>query len=189
MRTLAKTEPDAPMALEEAVWVDPARMSGVHCFRGTRLPCSSSSTGSRMAFRWTTFSTIFRSTLGLPPPSLHVVRCRTLIPCSPAYSIGYHSNGRDSSTPPQQPRSLGIRNREEQRLRPMSSRRLPYTADDALSEPSVSEAISRGIIEVRDNRITYNLGVKKSYDWSDPEEWVRPRTIAFSNRRPGLPCE
>ena len=26
------------MQLEEAVWVDPARMSGVSCFRGTRLP-------------------------------------------------------------------------------------------------------------------------------------------------------
>ena len=26
------------MPLEEAVWVDPARMSGVPCFRGTRLP-------------------------------------------------------------------------------------------------------------------------------------------------------
>ena len=26
------------MALEQAVWVDPARMSGVPCFRGTRLP-------------------------------------------------------------------------------------------------------------------------------------------------------
>lgn len=26
------------MPLAEAVWVDPARMSGVPCFRGTRLP-------------------------------------------------------------------------------------------------------------------------------------------------------
>ena len=26
------------MPLAEAVWVDPARMSGVHCFLGTRLP-------------------------------------------------------------------------------------------------------------------------------------------------------
>ena len=29
---------ELPMRLEEAVWVDPARMSGVPCFRGTRLP-------------------------------------------------------------------------------------------------------------------------------------------------------
>lgn len=26
------------MALEEAVWVDPKRMSGAPCFRGSRLP-------------------------------------------------------------------------------------------------------------------------------------------------------
>jgi uncharacterized protein (DUF433 family) len=38
MKTLAKTDAGAPMSLEEAVWVDPARMSGVPCFRGTRLP-------------------------------------------------------------------------------------------------------------------------------------------------------
>ena len=38
MTTLAKTEPEPPMSLEEAVWVDPVRMSGVPCFRGTRLP-------------------------------------------------------------------------------------------------------------------------------------------------------
>ena len=38
MKTFAKTGPDRPMPLEEAVWIDPARMSGVPCFRGTRLP-------------------------------------------------------------------------------------------------------------------------------------------------------
>ena len=38
MKTLATTESEPPMSLEEAVWVDPARMSGVPCFRGTRLP-------------------------------------------------------------------------------------------------------------------------------------------------------
>ncbi len=27
-----------PMTLEEAVWVDPDRMSGTPCFRGSRLP-------------------------------------------------------------------------------------------------------------------------------------------------------
>ncbi|MCY3794208.1 MAG: DUF433 domain-containing protein [Gammaproteobacteria bacterium] len=38
MKTYAATEPCKDMALEEAVWLDPARMSGVPCFRGTRLP-------------------------------------------------------------------------------------------------------------------------------------------------------
>ena len=37
MKTSAKST-DQPMPLAEAVWVDPARMSGVPCFRGTRLP-------------------------------------------------------------------------------------------------------------------------------------------------------
>ena len=37
MKTFAKST-DRPMPLAEAVWVDPARMSGVPCFRGTRLP-------------------------------------------------------------------------------------------------------------------------------------------------------
>ena len=36
-RTLAETEPVLPRPLEEAVWIDPRRMSGVPRFRGTRL--------------------------------------------------------------------------------------------------------------------------------------------------------
>ena len=43
MKTVANSGPGRPepvgdMPLEEAVWVDPARMSGAPCFRGTRLP-------------------------------------------------------------------------------------------------------------------------------------------------------
>ena len=38
MDTFAASKPNQPMTLEQAVWVDPARMSGVPCFRGTRLP-------------------------------------------------------------------------------------------------------------------------------------------------------
>ena len=38
MNTIAKSEPDGSMTLDQAVWVDPARMSGTPCFRGTRLP-------------------------------------------------------------------------------------------------------------------------------------------------------
>ena len=85
---------------------------------------------------------------------------------------------------------LKVQYREEQRVeQEMSSRRPVYTAEDALNEPSVNEAIKRGIIEVKGNRITYNLGVKKSYDWSDHEEWVRARTVAFLIIERGLPCE
>ena len=70
----------------------------------------------------------------------------------------------------------------------MSSRRPVYTAEDALNEPSVNEAIKRGIIEVKGNRITYNLSVKKFYDWSDPEEWVRAQTVAFLISERGYPA-
>lgn len=38
MKTVAASALDQRMTLEQAVWVDPARMSGVPCFRGTRLP-------------------------------------------------------------------------------------------------------------------------------------------------------
>lgn len=70
----------------------------------------------------------------------------------------------------------------------MSSRRPEHTAEDALSEPFVIEAIKRAIIELKDSRITYNLGVKRSYDWSDPEEWVRARTVAFLVIERGYPA-
>ena len=38
MSTFAKDQPDRPITLEQAVWVDPGRMSGAPCFRGSRLP-------------------------------------------------------------------------------------------------------------------------------------------------------
>ena len=38
MKTFSKGK--APMQLRDAVWIDPARMSGAPCFRGTRIPVS-----------------------------------------------------------------------------------------------------------------------------------------------------
>ena len=38
MKIFAKVEPDGWMTLDQAVWVDSARMSGAPCFRGSRLP-------------------------------------------------------------------------------------------------------------------------------------------------------
>ena len=38
MKTFTKSEPDGSMTLDQAVWVDPERMSGTPCFRGSRLP-------------------------------------------------------------------------------------------------------------------------------------------------------
>ena len=37
MKTFATSKPE-PMALEQAVWINPGRMSGEPCFRSTRLP-------------------------------------------------------------------------------------------------------------------------------------------------------
>lgn len=60
----------------------------------------------------------------------------------------------------------------------MASRRADR-AEDAVNDPHVVEAIRRGLIEIRGDRVTYNLASKKGYSWLDPEEWVRARTIAF----------
>ena len=38
VKTYAKTPRDSPMTLEQAVWIDPGRMSGAPCFRGSRPP-------------------------------------------------------------------------------------------------------------------------------------------------------
>jgi len=56
---------------------------------------------------------------------------------------------------------------------------MPDSPEIALANPDVVEAIGRGFIEVRGNRVKYNLNQKREYDWTDPEEWVRLRTIAF----------
>ena len=50
---------------------------------------------------------------------------------------------------------------------------------DFENDPLILNAIQRSLIEIHGDRITYNIHQKKSYNWSDPEEWVRARTIAF----------
>ena len=50
---------------------------------------------------------------------------------------------------------------------------------DFEEDPLVLSAIRRNLIEIHGERVTYNIHQKKSYNWSDPEEWVRARTIAF----------
>jgi type I restriction enzyme M protein len=57
---------------------------------------------------------------------------------------------------------------------------MPFdTAQEALANETVAEAIERGVITITDNRVTYRLNQQRSYDWSDPEEWVRAHTIAW----------
>lgn len=50
---------------------------------------------------------------------------------------------------------------------------------DFENDPLVLSAIQRNLIEIHGDRIIYNIHQKKSYNWNDPEEWVRARTIAY----------
>lgn len=50
---------------------------------------------------------------------------------------------------------------------------------DFENDPLILNAIQRNLIEIHGDRITYNIHQKKTYNWADPEEWVRARTIAF----------
>ena len=58
----------------------------------------------------------------------------------------------------------------------------------AESDPNVSELIARGLIQIEGARITYNLNQSRSYQWTDPEEWVRAKTIAFLIMEKGYPA-
>lgn len=50
---------------------------------------------------------------------------------------------------------------------------------DFENDPLIINAIERNIIEIDGDHITYNLHTKKTYNWSDPEEWVRAFSISF----------
>jgi type I restriction enzyme M protein len=50
---------------------------------------------------------------------------------------------------------------------------------DVLRDENVEEAAARGIIQISEDRVTYNLKQKREYDWRNPDEWVRARTLAF----------
>lgn len=68
------------------------------------------------------------------------------------------------------------------------SKKAQEQIDDVLHDEYVAEAIKRGIIEVKDNKVTYNIHQKKSYRLSDPEEWVRCRSVAFLIIKKGYPA-
>ena len=59
--------------------------------------------------------------------------------------------------------------------------------NEAESNEFIIKAISRGIIEIRGDRISYNIRQKKSYTWTDPEEWVRAYCISFLVLEKGYP--
>lgn len=50
---------------------------------------------------------------------------------------------------------------------------------DFENDPLIMSAIQRGLVEIHGDRVSYNIHQKKSYNWTDPEEWVRARSIAF----------
>ena len=53
------------------------------------------------------------------------------------------------------------------------------TSEEALTNANVAEAVRRGIIRIEEDRVSYNLNQHRSYDWRDPEEWVRASTVAW----------
>lgn len=62
--------------------------------------------------------------------------------------------------------------------------------EQALTDSAVVEAIARKIIHVDEEagQVEYSLHTRKRYDWDDPEEWVRARTIAFLVVTRGYPA-
>lgn len=51
--------------------------------------------------------------------------------------------------------------------------------DEIEAEPLVQQAIRRGLVEIKGQRITYFCANKRSENWNDPEEWIRCLTVAF----------
>lgn len=64
---------------------------------------------------------------------------------------------------------------------------MPDSPDLALTFPDLIEAVTRGFIEFRGSRVIYNVRRKREYAWTDPEEWVRARTLAFLIVSKGYP--
>jgi len=61
-------------------------------------------------------------------------------------------------------------------MRPASK---PDTAEAARRDPHLIEAIARNVVGIEGQSVIYRIGSLKTYDWGNPEEWVRARTIAF----------
>lgn len=54
-----------------------------------------------------------------------------------------------------------------------------WTAPSVEASEVVTEAARRGLLEIRGGRVHYNVAVRRSYDWSDPEEWVRCTILSY----------
>lgn len=62
-----------------------------------------------------------------------------------------------------------------------------HSKREAESNELIMKAIARGIIDIKGDRVSYNIKQKKSYSWSDPEEWVRAYSISFLVLEKGYP--
>ena len=60
--------------------------------------------------------------------------------------------------------------------------------EDAVTQPVVYESIRRGIIVIDDQRVKYILAKEQSYNWNDPEEWVRSITVSWLILDKGYPA-
>ena len=59
---------------------------------------------------------------------------------------------------------------------------------DALAQPAVKDAIRRDIIAINQRRVRYALSKEQTYNWDDPEEWVRATTVAWLIVEKGYPA-
>lgn len=58
---------------------------------------------------------------------------------------------------------------------------------DAESHDLIKDAVHRGFIAFKGSKVTYHLNQKKTYNWNDPEEWVRAFAISFLVFKKGYP--
>lgn len=60
-------------------------------------------------------------------------------------------------------------------------------AKEIEAHPLIRLAQRRGFLSLDGRRVTYVLADKKSYEWKDPEEWVRAYVVAFLVLEKGYP--
>lgn len=65
--------------------------------------------------------------------------------------------------------------------------KVKWKQTDAESHGLIKHAVMRGFIEFKGSKVTYHLNQKKSYNWNDPEEWVRAFAISFLVFKKGYP--
>src|SRR5438552_19214826 len=57
---------------------------------------------------------------------------------------------------------------------------MPFDSpEEVLASEMVAEVMRRGVVTLSGDRITYRLHQQKTYNWRDPEEWVRADSVAW----------